>query len=158
MPSTLTPALVRRVLRALADAGADIPADTGADGAVAALARTALARADSDPGAARPLVKLAVRASLALLADRAPGNSLEVRVPPFGAVQAIEGPRHTRGTPPGVVEASPDTWLRLAVGETPWGRAVEQGAVQASGTRSDLSGHLPLWPRVVPPASPGTKL
>lgn len=151
MPSNLTPALVRRVRQALADADTDAPAS--AEDAVAALVRAAQA-----PGAARPLVKLAVRASLALLADRAPGNSLEVRVPPFGAVQAIEGPRHTRGTPPGVVETSPDVWMRLATGGTAWEQAVADGAVQASGTRSDLSGHLPLWPRVVPPASPGTKL
>ncbi|CAL9512325.1 hypothetical protein SUDANB121_03683 [Nocardiopsis dassonvillei] len=153
MPSTLTPALVRRVRLALAEAGATTRENLGAEDAVALLVRTALA-----PGAARPLVKLAVRASLALLAERAPGNSLEIRVPPHGAVQAIEGPRHTRGTPPGVVETSPGVWLRLAVGETAWAQAVADGGVQASGTRSDLSGHLPLWPRVVPPSSPGTKL
>lgn len=153
MPSTLTPALVRRVRTALYEATGDGHGDLDPEDAVAVLVRTALA-----PGAERKLVKLAVRASLALLADRAPGNSLEVRVPPFGAVQAIEGPRHTRGTPPGVVETSPDAWLRLATGGTAWAQAIADGEVQASGTRSDLSGHLPLWPRVVPPASPGTKL
>ncbi|QKW31999.1 hypothetical protein HUT17_02740 [Nocardiopsis flavescens] len=153
MPSNLTPALVRRVRLALAEAGAITPENLGPEDAVALLVRTAMA-----PGAAPKLVKLAVRASLALLADRAPGNSLEVRVPPFGAVQAIEGPRHTRGTPPGVVETSPAVWLRLATGGTAWGQAIADGEVQASGTRSDLSEHLPLWPRVVPPSSPGTKL
>ncbi|MDT0328192.1 sterol carrier family protein [Nocardiopsis lambiniae] len=150
MPSTLTPALVRRVRQALTDAGE--PAPEAAESAVEACVRAALAGGD------RPLIKLAVRASLAMLADRAPGNSLEVRVPPFGAVQAIEGPRHTRGTPPGVVETSPELWLRLSVGDTAWEQAVRDGAVRASGTRSDLSEQLPLWPRVVPPPPPGTKL
>ena len=153
MPSNLTPALVRRVRLALAEAGTAPERPLSDEDAVSLLVRTAMA-----PGAERKLEKLAVRASLALFADRAPGNSLEVRVPPFGAVQAIEGPRHTRGTPPGVVETSPAVWLSLVTGGTAWGQAVADGAVQASGARSDLSGLLPLWPRVVPPPSSGTKL
>jgi uncharacterized protein (TIGR03083 family) len=79
-----------------------------------------------------------------MLAARAPGRSVEVRVPPFVAVQAIDGPRHTRGTPPNVVETDPVTWLRLATGRTPFAEAVARGAVRASGTRADLSAHLPV--------------
>ncbi|HZC70489.1 MAG TPA: sterol carrier family protein [Jatrophihabitans sp.] len=79
-----------------------------------------------------------------MLATRSPGRSVEVRVPPFVAVQAIEGPRHTRGTPPNVVETDPVTWLRLATGRTKFADAVSSGAVRASGTRADLSAHLPV--------------
>ncbi len=85
-----------------------------------------------------------VRHSLALLAERAPGNSVEVRVPPFGAIQCIAGPRHTRGTPPAVIETDPQTWLRLAVGDLAWADGVDSGRVRASGQRTDLSGLLPL--------------
>ncbi|WP_052809581.1 sterol carrier family protein [Streptomonospora alba] len=94
----------------------------------------------------RSAVKAAVRGTLAELAERAPGHSLEVRVPPYGAVQVVEGPRHTRGTPPGVVETEPLTWLALAAGTTSWQEAVDAHAVSASGTRADLAGLLPLWP------------
>jgi hypothetical protein len=68
-----------------------------------------------------------------------------VRVPPFGVVQCLDGPRHRRGTPPNVVETDPQTWLGLATGATSWSDRVEAGAVRASGERSDLSGVLPLW-------------
>ena len=71
--------------------------------------------------------RLAVRYTLQLLAELAPGNTLEVRVPPFGAVQCIEGPRHTRGTPPNVVETDAATWLALATGELPWAEALGSG-------------------------------
>ena len=81
---------------------------------------------------------------LALLAQRAPGRSVEVRVPPYAAVQCIEGVRHTRGTPPAVVETDPATWLDLAQGRLAWGEAVASGRVRASGERTDLSAHLPL--------------
>lgn len=81
---------------------------------------------------------------LAVLAQRAPGNSVEVRVPPFAAVQAIAGMRHTRGTPPGVVETDAETWLALATGELTWHEASAAGRVTASGERTDLSAHLPL--------------
>lgn len=86
----------------------------------------------------------AVRFLLEELAEQAPGNSVEVRVPPFGATQCIEGPRHTRGTPPNVVEMSPETWIRLATGRIDWGEALDKHLVSASGTRADLSEVLPL--------------
>lgn len=81
---------------------------------------------------------------LALLAEKAPGHSVEVRVPPFGAVQAVEGGRHTRGTPRAVVETDPETWLAVATGELGWAEAVDSGRVRASGERTDLSAYLPL--------------
>ena len=77
---------------------------------------------------------------LALLQANAPGSSVEVRVPPFAAVQVIAGQRHTRGTPPAVVETDPETWIALARGRLAWKNA----RVRASGERSDLSGLLPL--------------
>ncbi|MGW1997354.1 sterol carrier family protein [Embleya sp. NPDC001921] len=85
-----------------------------------------------------------VRALADALATRAPGHSVEVRVPPFAVVQCVTGPRHTRGVPPNVVETDPRTWLRLATGRLTWADAVEDGRVLASGERSDLSGYLPL--------------
>jgi len=87
---------------------------------------------------------MAVRYLLQLLADNAPGNSVEVRVPPFGATQVIEGPRHTRGTPPNVVEMDPITWLALATGGETWPAALSSGRVHASGLRADLSTVLPV--------------
>ena len=95
---------------------------------------------------ARPQRAMAVRYLLQLLVEKAPGNSVEVRVPPFGAVQVIEGPRHTRGTPPNVVETDADTWIALATGETSWAEATAAGLVSASGTRADISALLPLRP------------
>ena len=92
----------------------------------------------------RPALAAAVRTLAELLAERAPGRSVEVRVPPFVAVQAIEGPRHTRGTPPNVVETDPLTWLRLATGRDEFAGAVRAGRVRASGTRADLTAYLPL--------------
>ena len=89
-------------------------------------------------------VKAAVKASLATLVENAPGHAVEVRVPPFAAVQAIEGMRHRRGTPPAVVECDARTWLSLATGRLAWADAVADGRVRASGERSDLSAHLPL--------------
>jgi hypothetical protein len=86
----------------------------------------------------------AVRFTLQELAAAAPGNSVEVRVPPFGAVQCVTGPRHTRGTPPNVVEVAPSVWLALATGALPWAGAVHQGDVRASGSRADISSLLPL--------------
>jgi uncharacterized protein (TIGR03083 family) len=79
-----------------------------------------------------------------VLTQQAPGRSVEVRVPPFVAVQAIEGPRHTRGTPPNVVETDPLTWLRMATGRFAFVDAVAAGAVRASGNRADLTDYLPL--------------
>jgi hypothetical protein len=88
----------------------------------------------------------AVRFSLEELAARAPGGSLEVRVPPYGATQCVDGPRHTRGTPPGVVEMSPDTWLTLVTGLATWEDAMDAGLVSASGERATLAFILPLVP------------
>ena len=89
--------------------------------------------------------KAAVKESLAELVRRAPGHSVEVRVPPFGAVQCIEGPRHTRGTPPNVVETDTRTWLALALGVTRWDDAVADGSLRASGSRAgEIAGLLPL--------------
>jgi hypothetical protein len=79
-----------------------------------------------------------------ILAAQAPGRSVELRVPPFVAVQAIEGPRHTRGTPSNVVETDPLTWLRIATGRLAFAEAVGRGAVRASGSRADLSEYLPV--------------
>ncbi|MFM1973120.1 MAG: hypothetical protein RLZZ345_204 [Actinomycetota bacterium] len=86
----------------------------------------------------------AVRYLLEELATRAEGNTVEVRVPPFGAVQCIEGPRHTRGTPPNVIEMSPETWFALAVGDLSWDAALAAGSIHASGTRAEIKDHLPL--------------
>jgi hypothetical protein len=87
--------------------------------------------------------KLLTKHFLALLAERAPGRSVEVRVPPYAAVQAIPGVRHTRGTPPAVVETDVDTWLALATGGLTWEAAVDQGRVVASGERAELTPYLP---------------
>jgi hypothetical protein len=92
----------------------------------------------------RPALAAAVRLSLRTLAELAPGNSVEVRVPPFAAVQCIEGPRHTRGTPANVVETDPKTWLELAIGSLQWTDAVAGGRVAASGSRADLAQLLPI--------------
>jgi hypothetical protein len=88
--------------------------------------------------------RLLVKHFLAVLADRAPGASVEVRVPPYAAVQAVAGVRHTRGTPPAVVELDADTWIALATGVLTWTDAERTGRVLASGERADLSGLLPL--------------
>jgi hypothetical protein len=87
---------------------------------------------------------MAVRYLLQLLAERAEGNTVEVRVPPFGAVQAIEGPRHTRGTPPNVIEMDAATWLALATGSAEWSASLSEGRVSASGSRADLTDYLPI--------------
>src|SRR4051812_36279371 len=99
-------------------------------------------RADAD----RNSIATAVRYTLQLLAERAEGNTVEVRVPPFGAVQAIEGPRHTRGTPPNVIETDAATWLALATGTLAWSVALADGRVAASGSRADLTDYLPIVP------------
>ena len=96
------------------------------------------------PALPREAVRLVVRALLDALVELAPGHSVEVRVPPFAAVQCLEGPRHTRGTPPNVIEAGPLTWIRVACGRVPWTEAVADGSVRASGERADLSTYLPL--------------
>jgi hypothetical protein len=105
-----------------------------------------------DLGSQTPRVVLAtaIRATLEELGLRCPGRSTEVRVPPFGAVQCIEGPIHRRGTPANVVETDGATWLALVVGDLPWADAVASGAVRTSGTRADLTAYLPLFPVEVP--------
>jgi len=95
-----------------------------------------------EPGRAE--LARAVRLSARALAQVAPGAAVEVRVPPFAAVQCIAGPRHTRGTPPNVVETDPQTWLELATGRLAWVAALAEGRVAASGPRADVSGWLPL--------------
>jgi hypothetical protein len=104
----------------------------------------ALSALDEGRAPERLVLREAVRALLALLADRAPGRSVEVRVPPYGAVQCVPGPRHARGTPPNTVEMDPETWLGLATGRLDWARAITEGRVRASGVRADLSAYLPL--------------
>ncbi|MEU2155348.1 sterol carrier family protein [Streptomyces sp. NPDC019396] len=95
-----------------------------------------------------PLERQALAACVRLLADtlavKAPGGSVEVRIPPYTVVQCVEGPRHTRGTPPNVVETDPLTWIRLATGRTGWDEALAAARVTASGERADISGLLPL--------------
>lgn len=109
----------------------------------AGLAAVRRWQADAE-GADRDTRALAVRYTLQALADRAPGNTVEVRVPPFGAVQCIEGPRHTRGTPPNVIETDTTTWLALATGALQWADAAAAGTVHASGQRANLDGLLPI--------------
>ena len=86
---------------------------------------------------------LLVRHFLALIVRDHPGASVEVRVPPYAAVQCIEGARHTRGTPPAVVETDAETWIALCTGELEWAVARASGRLVASGERSDLSSLLP---------------
>ena len=92
----------------------------------------------------RAVLGAAVKTTTRWLAQQVPGRSVELRVPPHVAVQLVPGPRHTRGTPPNVVETDAATWLRLATGELAWDDAVAGGRVSASGNRADLSPHLPL--------------
>jgi hypothetical protein len=95
---------------------------------------------------ARAVLGAAVKTTARWLAQQVPGRSVELRVPPHVAVQCVPGPRHTRGTPPNVVETDAGTWLRLATGMTTWNDAVAEGKVVASGNRADLSPLLPLSP------------
>lgn len=115
--------------------------------------RTLAARAEGT--ATRAETKLLVKHFLALLQEKAPGNSVEVRVPPHAAVQVIEGVRHTRGTPPAVIETDAETWLALATGELAWADAVASGRAIASGERTDLSVHLPLGGAACKPSREG---
>ena len=105
-----------------------------------AQARAALAVDPTDKAALRLLTKH----YLAVLSQQAPGGAVEVRVPPYAAVQCIPGTSHTRGTPPAVVETDAATWIALATGELAWEQATEEGRISASGERSDLSAYLPL--------------
>ncbi|SFB88714.1 hypothetical protein SAMN04487968_102163 [Nocardioides terrae] len=95
-------------------------------------------------GADKADLRLLTKHYLALLEAKAPGRSVEVRVPPYAAVQCIEGVRHTRGTPPAVVETDAETWISVASGQVAWRDAVAAGRVSASGERTDLTAYLPL--------------
>jgi hypothetical protein len=121
---------------------APIPADLLR--AAVAPARAWLAGEAEQPP--RSVVGTAVKTTARWLAQQVPGRSVELRVPPYVAVQCVAGPRHTRGTPPNVIETDAATWLRLATGQLTWDDAVAQGQVSASGNRADLSAHLPLAP------------
>ncbi|MGL5817623.1 MAG: sterol carrier family protein [Phycicoccus sp.] len=113
---------------------------TGPEAGRAALAAWRAGPASAD----RATVATAVRHTLEELGARAPGRSVEVRVPPFGAVQCVAGPTHTRGTPPNIVETDSETWLALATGTTAWADALAGGRLRTSGVRSDLSALMPL--------------
>jgi hypothetical protein len=113
-----------------------------ADGSELAIVLTWL---DGGPAPDRSVQRGAGKESLAALVARAPGHSVEVRVPPFGAVQCISGPRHGRGTPPNVIEADPRTWLGLVTGRLSWDDALRSGRLSASGTRTgEVRRLLPL--------------
>ena len=91
-----------------------------------------------------PEVMQQVKATLAELVKRAPGRAIEVRIPPYAAVQCGDGPSHTRGTPPNVIEMNALTWLALASGDLTWHDAMQRGSISASGARADLSDFLPI--------------
>ena len=93
-----------------------------------------------------PEILQEVKMTLAALVEKSPGRAIEVRIPPYAAVQCGEGPKHTRGTPANVIEMDADTWLALACGETKWADAMQNGKINASGARADLSEYLPLSP------------
>jgi Bacterial SCP ortholog len=103
-----------------------------------------LATLDTGGEPDRAELRDAVRTLLTALRTRAPGRSVEVRVPPYGAIQCVEGPTHTRGTPPNVVETDPLTFCLLATGRLSWPDAIAAGRIAASGTRADLSAYFPL--------------
>ena len=113
-----------------------------------------LAAWDAGAEPERAVLGGAVRFLLDRLVAVAPGNSVEVRVPPYGAVQCVAGPRHTRGTPPNVIEMDGPTWIGLATGRREWAGAVETGDVHASGARADLREYLPLHPDGLDPGGP----
>ena len=91
-----------------------------------------------------PEILQQVKSTLNALTVKAPGRAIEVRIPPYAAVQCGQGPTHTRGTPPNTIEMDAQTWLALASGELSWDQAVASGAVLASGLRADLAQYLPL--------------
>ncbi|HEY0932269.1 MAG TPA: sterol carrier family protein [Trebonia sp.] len=118
------------------------PDGPGLSGAASVAAVAAALDTGAEPE--RAVLRIAARFLLLELASASPGRSVEIRVVPVAAVQALPGPRHTRGTPPNVVETDPLTWFKLATGRLDWAQAVRAGAVKASGGRSDLSAFLPL--------------
>jgi len=110
----------------------------------AAAVRAVLVATEGGGSTDRPTTATAVRYLLQVLADREPGATVEVRVPPFGAVQFREGLSHTRGTPPNVVETDAATFVALATGRATWQEARASGSVSASGSRADLTGYVPV--------------
>jgi hypothetical protein len=143
MPRTeITRALLDEQLAAVGRAPYTGP-DT-AEGLRRACVAAALAAYDANAEPARPVVRAAVRFLLDALVAMAPGKSVEVRIPPYAAVQCVQGPRHTRGTPPNQIEMDAATWIALATGRHAWADAVAAGKVRASGSRADLSRLLPL--------------
>ena len=139
----------QRLLAALNEQRAELgrPAWTGsltaealADGCVGAVA----AALDSGAEPRREALRAAAMRLLDLLAARVPGRAVEVRIPPYAAIQCVPGPRHTRGTPPNVVETDAATWVRLATGRLAWAAATADGLIRASGPRADLAEYLPL--------------
>ena len=113
---------------------------TPADPALVGAALGRFRQGDADKADLRLLTKH----MLALLVARAPGGAVEVRVPPYAVAQCVAGTRHTRGTPPAVVELDAATWIALAIGDLEWDEAERDGRLTASGERSDLSSLLPL--------------
>jgi len=120
----------------------DGPVTERALGAASLAAVAAVIAAGGGP--VRAALRAAVGYTLGLLAEKAPGRAVEVRIPPFAAVQCVPGPRHTRGTPPNVVETDALTWLDLALGRLDWAAAAASGRLFASGPRADISHYLPL--------------
>lgn len=114
------------------------------EGTAALAAWQEAAASPSDVPLPRNVTATAVRYTLEEVTARAPGNSVEVRVPPFGVTQCVAGPRHTRGTPPNVIECDAATWLGMVTGQLSWADAVAASRVSASGLRADLSTLLPL--------------
>lgn len=111
----------------------------------AVVAVAAWLRGDSEEKPARAALADACRTTARTLAQELPGHAVELRVPPFVAVQCVEGPRHTRGTPPNVVETDPETWLRLATGMDSFDDALAGGRVSASGSRAaEVAKGLPV--------------
>ena len=141
-PAKLLAALTAQLAALGAPAEWAGPVTAGALGAACLQAVLAAQAAGQEPQ--RDALRAAVVYTLGLLEAKAPGRAVEVRVPPFAAVQCIAGQRHTRGTPPNVIETDARTWLALATGGTPWPEAVAGGSVLASGQRADLSAYLPL--------------
>jgi hypothetical protein len=123
--------------------GTDVTAGKADSDGAASVAAVAAAL-DSGLEPEKSELRAAARYLLNELSSVSPGRSVEIRVVPVAAVQAIAGPRHTRGTPPNVVETDTETWFRLATGRLGWDEAVRTGVVRASGARSDLSAFLPL--------------
>ncbi|MFB7125320.1 sterol carrier family protein [Kitasatospora sp. NPDC056273] len=145
---TLSDMLVTRLVETVVHAD-DLAAALGPDAFPGSpVSSVSLTSSASRALPAFPHDRQAVAAVTRLLADafadRTPGGAVELRIPPYAVVQAVEGPRHTRGTPPNVVETDPLTWIRLATGRTDWAAAVDAAEVSASGERSDLRAYLPV--------------